>query len=201
MRTPAITLPIHAADCLCAAFIAVVVCGCATPAVWHGTAALRWDPCPPVDVLLVPGTNQTRQVAFFFTQSSTRGTSCRTRPVLWLPASSATNLVVDDASVRAFLKARPAVRQVPVYGSPDQLPLGSTETGEYAISDELGLTLTLHAEGFPPGPYTMPATDQKAKTAARIIGLPLAAALDAALVTAAAVAGAGASGGMFIPSF
>jgi hypothetical protein len=200
MKSPAVTVPLQAASCLCAALIAVVSSGCATPAVWRETAAAHWDPCPPTDVLLLPGTNRNGQLAFAFNQFSMRGTNGKTRPVLWPVGGSATNLIVGQAAVKAFLNHHPSAQHVPVFELNRPLP---TDTETYATSDPSGLTLTLHAEGIPPGPYTLPGSDQKAGTAARTIGLPFAVVLDAALVaTVVAIATLCAAGSSsFAPSF
>jgi len=160
----------------------ILTVGCATPALWKQTAAREWKPNPPDQVILVTNTNQHREVVVIFRQLATHGKSIESRDVA-LPVSRPNGeMAISNEVVRELTNSACECRRIPVYFA-DQEPINTSPLSSgYATWDSMEQQLTIHAPDTPTGPFKLPTSHQKQKTAARLCGLPFAVAGDAVIV-------------------
>lgn len=174
-------------SCVGTMLTAVVLCGCATPALWKSTAAGHWVPRPPERVcIFTTGTTPSPDVAVFFTQTETSRSPVAQRPALWRVSESPTNLVAGAVAISTATNKWRGVRSIPLYKSANDVPAGQTTSPPgYAVLLPSRTAFTVHFDGFPAGPYELPTTDRETQIAARVVSMPLAVGVDAALIAAA----------------
>jgi hypothetical protein len=173
--------------CLGTLLTAVILCGCATPALWKSTAAGHWVPGEPERLcIFTTRSAPSPDVAVFFTQTETTRKTAVTRPALWRLNQSSTNLVVNAVAISSVTNRWRGVRTLPLYRAEATIPTNQTTAPlGYAVLLPAGTGFTLHKDGFPTGPYPLPTSDVKTQTTSRIIGTPFAVGIDAALIATA----------------
>jgi hypothetical protein len=165
--------------------------GCATPALWHGTAARQWRLSSPDQVLLFTSTNQQPDVAVVFTQFSANNGSPKSRCVVWCLGEPPTHLIIGTNAVRQFTSSLSGSRAVPLVRAGEAPPAPLATTPGHAVWSSPDEELTVHIEGVPPGPFTLPTAHERARTALRVVGLPFAVAADAVIGLGAIIVWAG----------
>jgi hypothetical protein len=175
------------AVCLGTLLIAVLFSGCATPALWKSTASGQWVPGEPERVcVFATKAAPTPDMGVFFTQTETTHQPNAKRPVLWCLSQSPTNLTATPMAIATVTNLWRGMRTVPLYSSEAALPASQTTAPPgFAVLLPDGKGFTLHLDGYPAGPYQLPASKTETQVAARIIGMPFAVGVDAALIAAA----------------
>jgi len=127
--------------------------------------------------------NEQRDVAIMFTQlRSGSPTNSKTRNAGWLIGQPADKVALTSKAIRQLTNSAVAVQTVPIF-NPADLPNNVTQPppayAVWSVSDQL----TLHVDGLPAGPLTLPTTRQTF-IAERVCALPLAIAADTAITCA-----------------
>ena len=168
-------------NALTVVLLAAFGCGCATPALWHGTAARHWRPGSPDQVLLCTSTNQQPDVAVFFTQSAATKGLTESRCVVWCLGQPPTRLLIGTNAVRQFTNSLSRTQTVPLILAGETPPAPPATTPSHAVWSSTNHQLTVHIEGLPPGPFALPASHQRTRVALRVLVLPFALATDAVI--------------------
>lgn len=178
MKTPLF----HLISNLPVALLALVASGCATPALWKGTAAREWKPCSPKEVLLIENVGQESDAAVLFDQwcASAR----EFRPVAWRLCESPINLVIGAKAVKHFADSVAPCRSIPLFTVSDVPRDVTSAPPGYAVWDSAGEQLAIHLDGYTGGPFVLPTSQTARRTALRLAATPLAVTADAAIVGA-----------------
>jgi hypothetical protein len=190
MKTPAtpLTTSVLLLSLIC------FVSGCVTPAVWKQTAAHKWKPTSPDKLLFLPTTGASPAVIACFAQFTRINDQHKFRPVAWCLGQPPNPLLATGDSARHLTNRFTGCQSMPLFtGNPTNTNLTTTPPG-YAVWDWEARQLTIHLDGFPPGPYPLPISYTEVQTTTRVIVLPFAVVADAALACLAILA-LGASGG------
>ena len=175
-------------------FVTALAAGCATPALWKNTARREWKPNPLDGVVLVSTTNQQREVVVLFRQFALVGTTSECRKAGWAVSQSPEQLALAPHAVGQLTNSCGGELQtIPMFLAGNVPETASSTPPGYAVWHAADDQLTVHIDGLPAGPFTLPTTQQKRRTSERIIVLPLAVAVDAA-ITGAVLFAVGASG-------
>jgi hypothetical protein len=163
-------------------FLAVIFCGCATPALWRGTAARSWYPNPPDQVVTFNATNDRPEVAIFFTQYSAPAKWSKVRPAVWCPNAPTNDLTTGVRDIHRLTNSWTEVRSLPLYyTNATDSPSAAAGPAGHAVWCSTNRQLTLHLPGTATEPFALPACEEKTRVAARVIGLPFAVTADAAI--------------------
>ena len=173
--------------------LAALASGCVTPALWQSTARREWKPNPPDCVVLMSNPNQQREVAVVFRQFAQVGATTESRRAGWYVSQSPEQLALTSQAIGQLTNSCGERQSIPMFVADNVPPDASCQSPGYAVWDSRDDQLTIHIDGLPSGPFTLPTTHQKRQTAARIIVLPLAIAADTA-ITGAVIFALGASG-------
>ncbi len=166
----------------------VALSGCATPALWKHTAARNWHPEPSGAQFLVANAAGQQDVIVVFRQSTVVGERIKYRVVAWNLRHPPSELAIGRKAVQQLTNACDQVRVMPSFCS-DSIAAGATSTSPgYAVLEPLPCRFIVHLEGSAPGPFELPSSREKTRSAMRVVGLPLAVAADGAIVCAAAMA-------------
>jgi hypothetical protein len=184
---------IHLHVYLSAIIGAALTSGCITPAFWNHTAAHEWKPGPPDQILLLTGKDQRREVAVMFRQVVNDWMTDEfwvktniSRNAAWLVGHPSDEVAITPEAMYRFNSHDPEAKSVPLYQQ-TEVPAGaSSEDPGYVVWNPANAQLTVHINGLPSGPFTLPITRQKQKTAKRIIGTPLRVIGDTVIVGCAA---------------
>lgn len=170
------------------AVIVISASGCATPALWKCTASRDWSPGSPDQILLITDTNQQRDVLVFFRQFDCRPESRDSRTVGWRLGQSPLSLAFKTNDITRITNAMVRCESIPIFDG-EETPTSSTNLlSSYAIWHSLDQELTVHIEGIPAGPFTLPSSHQPSQPVLRACMLPVALSADAALIGAVAFA-------------
>jgi hypothetical protein len=165
-----------------AAVLTILTTSCATPALWKCTAAREWKPYRPDQVILVTDTNQQREVVVVFTQFANSESTSDSRDVGWRVSQPPKEVALTKETIGLLTNSLCQSKLVPMLfdgqESPDEYSLASG----YTVWNSPNQQLTIHIPGLPSGPYTLPTSHQKRRTALRVFLLPLAVTADAAIV-------------------
>lgn len=175
--------------------LAVVVSGCATPALWKHTAARSWSPeCTPDQFFTTLSTGR-QEVIVVFRQSAWVGEKNHYRLVAWNLSQPSTELTVGRRAVRQLTNACDWVEVMPSF-SFDAVPANVPSCAPgYAVTGPQQRQFRVHLDGVSSELFTLPCTDEKRRTLTRVAVLPLAVTADAAIVGALCCAFAGYAGG------
>ncbi len=173
--------------------LALLTCGCATPALWKHTAAREWWPRSSPDQLLVTTTTGRQDVIVVFHQTATVDEKTKHRLVAWNLRDPKSELTVGRGALRRLTNACDRVQIMPVFFQ-DTIPgdAASTPPG-YVVQGAPWCQFTVHLDGVPSGPFELPASHEKCRSSTRIALAPIALATDAALVGAVVMVGAAGS--------
>ncbi len=175
--------------------LALLVSGCATPALWKHTAAREWRPQPLADQFLLLTTTGRQDVVVVFRQFANVDCKIKFRVVAWNLRNASSELTVGPKALRQLTNACERVQPMPVF-SQDALP--SDATGAplgYILQDESRDQFTVQLDGVPPVPFELPVSRERCRSGTRIALMPLAIATDAAIVFICTAGLAGAGGG------
>lgn len=164
--------------------LAALTPGCATPALWKHTAACDWKPKQPDRVLLITDTNEQREVALFFVQHQTQRKKALYRNVGWNVSQPPDKLAVTPKTISQFTNSCRAFQTVPLYEQAIVPDHASSQPPGYAVWNSTTGQIAVHIDGFPSGPYTLPATSRERNTALRVCAMPFAIAADGAIIAA-----------------
>lgn len=166
----------------------VALSGCATPALWKHTAARNWQPTPTSAQFFVANAAAQPDVIVMFWQSTEVGEQAKFRLVGWNLRNPPSELAVGTKAMQQLTNSCEQLCVMPSFFS-DSIPAGvSSRSPGYAVHEPLAGRFTVHLEGSPAGPFELPTSKEKTRSAMRFAGLPLAVAADAAIVGAAALA-------------
>ena len=166
------------------ALLAAFCSGCATPALWRHTATHDWNPMSVDHMLLFTNLTQPPEVVVLFNQSAKDGKTYDIRAVGWRISRPAEELAITPHAIYQLTNSLGNMRDIRIC-NPAELPENiSASWSDYAVLDWTGRQLTLHVAGVPSGPYTLPATRQKANLGLRACVMPIAIATDAAITGA-----------------
>ncbi len=174
------------AACFPVVLLVALTPGCATQALWQHTAAHKWMPSLPIQVLVNTDTNHQPDVVILFCQVDSRGATNASRTVGWKVSQPPDQLALTPKAIRQLTNSCGGIQSVLVYTSDDisdyaaQLPLG------FAVWNRTNAQITVHIKGKAPEPFTLPSTSQKQNTALRVGVLPVAIVGDAVTVGLAA---------------
>lgn len=158
--------------------LAVLASGCATPGLWDRTSAFEWKPSPPIKVLLPADTSQTNPPTILFNQAATVNHTFMLRSVGWRADESPEAVAVTAEAIRELTNSGVGFQSVPVY-SAIRVPTNvSSVPPGYAVMNYTNHQLTLHVDGVPAGPYTLPASAHPQNTTQRVLLTPFAVVLD-----------------------
>ncbi len=170
------------------ALATVLASGCATPALWNHTAKHEWKAGPPDQALLISRTNDQKDLVILFRQKANDwspmiGVKTNiTRHAAWIIGQSPDRVAETPKAISEFNGLASNYRDVPIYNQSD-VPTNASPRGQgYVVWNSTNTQLTVHIVGQPTGPFTLPSTVQKQKTAQRVAGAPVAVAGDAAMV-------------------
>lgn len=184
MKTPTF----HLGYGLALILLVAISCGCATPALWKHTAAREWEPGPPDQLMMINASNQPPEVIVLFRQYIVSNGKHGSRPVTWCLSQSPTNLIIGAQAITRFTNSLAASQTIPLF-TDDTAPVEASSTPPgYAAWNSTNRDFSLHLEGQPCGPDTLPATHEDTRTAMRILVFPFAIATDAAITGAAILA-------------
>ncbi len=175
--------------------LALLVSGCATPALWKHTAAREWRPQPLADQFLLTTTTGRQDVVVVFRQFANVDCKIKFRVVAWNLRNASSELTVGPKALRQLTNACERVQLMPVF-SQDAFPSDATCAPlGYILQDESRDQFTVQLDGVPPGPFELPVSQEGCRSGTRIALMPLAIATDAAIVFICAAGLAGTGGG------
>ncbi len=174
--------------------LAALAAGCVTPALWKSTARREWKPNPPDCLVLLTHPDQQREVAVLFRQFAQVGATTECRNVGWRASRPPEQLALTPQAIGQLTNSCGERQSIPMFVEGSVPETASSTPPGYAVWHAPDKQLRVHIDGLPSGPFTLPTTEQKRQTAARIIVLPLAVAADTALVLGAIMAMGGAGG-------
>ena len=159
-----------------------------TVSLWRMTAGHNWNPQSiPAQFLAVTTTGR-QDVIFVFRQCTPLDRKTESRVVAWNVGRPVSELAIGEKAVRRLTNHCDRVQFMPSFNH-DAVPAGLTTTSPgYVVLGPPLNEFTVHLDGAPAGPFQLPSTNQKAQVTFRVIGLPPAVALDAALLTIAILA-------------
>ncbi len=159
-----------------------------TVGLWKMTAGHNWNPQSiPAQFLAVTTTGR-QDVIFVFRQGTQLNGKMESRVVAWNVARPASELAIGEKAVRRLTNHCDRVQLMPSFNY-DAVPGGLTTTSPgYVVLGPPLNQFTVRLDGVPAGPFQLPSTNQKTQVTFRVIGLPPAVALDAALLTIALLA-------------
>jgi hypothetical protein len=166
------------------ALLAGLASGCATPALWHRTSAFEWNPAwYTAEVLLPANTNQPSAPIVLFEQMAQFGPNTFIyRNVGWRVGQPPGTLADTRQAIRQLTNSAARFLSVRVYHSTLAKYRAPTHESSrppgYALINDTNYQLTLHIDGLPPGPYTLPSSYHPKKTAERVVLAPFAVVLD-----------------------
>jgi len=167
--------------------LAVFTTGCATPVFWGVTAPRKWQPTHLDQILYVTNANHQSDVVILFSQTGFKQQyNIKTRDVGWLISRPTNGLAVTAGAIRQITNSCSSLQVVPCYDSGNVPACATTKPPGYGVYKLSVNQLTLHINGIPPGPYTLP-SNTNTYTTWRIIGMPVAVATDVAILTVIAV--------------
>jgi hypothetical protein len=170
--------------------LALLVSGCATPALWQQTASRVWRPQSFPDQFLATTTTGRLDVVVVFRQSATINGKPRDRLVAWNLRDAPVELTVGRKALLQLTNVCEQVQPMPVF-TPDNLPADATSMPPgYAVLDWSWSRFTVYLQGAPSGPFELPVSHEKCRAFVRLAGMPFAIAADAALVGLLALGGA-----------
>jgi len=162
--------------------LALLTCGCVTPALWRHTAAREWRAQSSPDQFLFTTTTCGHDVLVVFRQSTGEGSRTKERLVAWNPHHQPSELIVGPNALRQLTNACERVQLMPVFQR-DSIPGSATSTPPgYVVVDQCWSGFTVHVDTIPSGPFELPASHEKTRSLMRIAGTPFAIVADAALV-------------------
>ena len=100
----------------------------------------------------------------------------------WLISQPTNQLAVTPDAIRQLTNSFGTLQVVPCYGSGSVPASATTKPPGYAVCNLPSNQLSLYIKDITVGPYTLPITTQS-YTTWRIIGMPIAVATDAVIVT------------------
>ena len=177
------------------ALVTILASGCATPALWNHTAKHEWKPGPPDRALLISRTNDQKALMILFHQtvndwSPMIGVKTNiTRSAAWCVGQSPDRVIPSPEATSEFHGLLSISREVPIYDQYEVPKYASSKGSGYVVWNSTNTQLTVHIDGLPAGPFTVPATVQKQKTAERMAVAPFAVVGDAAITGTVAFCG------------
>ena len=165
--------------------------GCVTPLVWNQTAAHDWQSNPPDRLLYVAPNGQPTNVIVCFDQYARIGRQNETRHAAWSPSLSTNSLLAVGHSVDRLTNRFACSQPMPLFYKESDCTNHATAPPGYGVWHCQERQLTIHLDGFPPGPYLLPDSHTETQTVTRIMVVPLAVIADAALACAVALAACG----------
>ena len=164
-------------------FLLALASGCASRAMWRATAPRNWQPYAVDQIWLVANTHHQSDVVVLFSQAGYKQQhDLKTRTVGWRISQPASQLAVTPEAIRQLTNSFATLQVVPCYGAGSVPDSATNQPPGYVVCNPASNQLSLHLKNIPPGPYTLPGTTQS-YTTWRIIGMPIAVATDAAVVT------------------
>lgn len=181
----------------------VLTSGCATPALWRGTAGRHWAPQQPHEVLLFSRSNTLSGIIVFFTQYretpgpvswrdaawvpdephtgySFRQPAPCLRPAAWVVGAPPAEVIVGKRAIRECRHSLCSTQAVPLFIN--QAPQGPLKAPvNYAVWNLTNQQLMVYTGEAQPRTCGLPASDHPRRTALRVGLLPFAIATDAAL--------------------
>ena len=152
--------------------------GCATPGLWDRTSEFQWKPVPIAQVVVITDTNHQSDPVIVFKQSANIRLTHMFREVGWRVSQSPDELAVTHKAIRQLTNSVGRSESLPVYRS-GKVPINaSSQPLGYAVLDSTNEQITIHRDGFPPGPYTLPPSTHPKNTTLRVVLMPLAVAAD-----------------------
>jgi len=125
-------------------------------------------------------------VAVLFRQFAQVGATSKCRNVGWRVSQPPEQLALTPQAIGQLTNSCGGELQtIPMFLEGNVPPDTSSKSPGYAVWHSPYDQLTIHIDGLPPGPITLPTTQQPRQTATRIIVLPLAVAADTALALGA----------------
>jgi hypothetical protein len=173
--------------------LSLLLCGCATPALWKATGPRDWYPQFPPDQILVTTLTGRQDVVVVYSQSTGQPDKAKERWVAWTVGASPQDLAVGIKTIREFTNACDKVQILPAFYKDDlpsddiSAPLG------FAVLDPDSADFTICLEQATPGPFILPNSREPCRAARRWAIMPFAVAADAVIVgtIAAGLAAAG----------
>jgi len=158
--------------------LTVFTSGCAIPGLWDRTSAYQWKPVPIAKVVVITDTNRQSDAVIVFKQSANIRLTHMFREVGWRVSQSPDELAVTHKAIRQLTNSVGRSESLPVYRS-GKVPINaSSQPLGYAVLDSTNEQITIHRDGFPPGPYTLPPSTHPKNTTLRVVLMPLAVAAD-----------------------
>jgi hypothetical protein len=173
--------------CLPLGLLALLASGCATPSLWDRTSAFEWKPGAPVNVLLPAGTNQSPVPTVLFSQNATVNHTFMQRRVGWRVDQSPDALAVTAGAIQTLTNSAAGFQAVPVYSAVRVPTNVSSVPPGYAVMNYTSHQLTLHVDGVPAGPYTLPGGAHPQNNTERAVLTPFAVILDVPMCAFGAV--------------
>ena len=158
--------------------LALLASGCATPSLWDRTSVFEWKPAPPVNVLLPSGTNQSAAPPILFNQNAMVNHTFMTRRVAWRADQPPDAVAVSAEAIHELTNAADGFLAVPVYSAVRAPTNVASALPGFAVMDYPKHQLTLHVDGAPAGPYTLPGGTHPQNNAERAWLTPFAVILD-----------------------
>jgi hypothetical protein len=152
--------------------------GCATPALWDRTSEFQWKPLPIAQVVVITDTNHQSDTVIVFKQSANIRLTHMFREVGWRVSQSADELAVTHQAIRQLTNSVGGSESLTVYRSGKVSINASSQPPGYAVLDSTNEQITIHRDGLPPGPYTLPPSTHPKNTTLRVVLTPLALAAD-----------------------
>jgi hypothetical protein len=173
--------------CLPLGLLTLLASGCATPSLWDHTSAFEWKPAPPVNVLLPTSPNQPAVPTILFSQNATVNHTFMHRRVGWRADQSPEAVAVTAEAFQALTNSAAGFQAIPVYAAVRVPTNVSSVPPGYAIMNYTNHQLTLHVDGVPAGPYTLPGGTHPQNNTERALLTPFAVILDVPMCVFGAV--------------
>jgi len=167
--------------------------GCCTRTVWQDTAAKTWTPVnrPPIVWTTVNG----QDVLVAFHQQELIGDKLKERPIAVWMSSWPKPAAVGKRPLRRLTNSVPPLIPLAVFMGQEPTESDVLEEADHAVWDSSRAELSILLRDQVIGPMELPITREDRKTAARVIGTPLAVVGDAVIV-AGIITAIGLSGGV-----
>jgi len=129
-------------------------------------------------------TNQTEIVAVEFTQQVGYQTNAPRRSVIWCLNESPSNVVVGASQRCKFTNSISRVREIPLVTVAARESVNRLD--EFAVWDMASRRVEIYREGRACQSAELPSTPERTRWGARLLGLPIAVAVDTAIVVTVA---------------